>query len=1481
MIKKALSILLCLCLLAVPFEGALALAADTAYDIAVSDGSAPIIYINIPHLSTVSSDTAITVDVTPQSGTYVAATDIRLEGVTLGTDYLPFTFTPAGCGLADNAMYTVVVEATDSNGRVSVTPFTFFVDNSADADYTVNGGNVSAEEGASVSLHAATPLNFTAGYGSSKDGSVSTSSVNRYTDAVSYRLRYNGKPVEVSSASGIPYQTFDIDLNGKTSGEVAVSYSGYTKIGERMALKVYNPKTAAWDVIDTFVGEGSVSASLNVATYNNGGKIQVAAVLDYVTNGSDTMIWMTDPQHYTKFEDLNEYYYKLYQYAVDEYYAGNIGYLMNTGDLVDDLPTTSAAVGQWKVASQAVSYAEAANMPHGLVTGNHDVNTYTSPDYSSANTVNYSKFTETFPASRFNSERWYGGSINDNASHYDLITIGNVDFIVLFLGYGVEATEETIAWANQALRTYSHRTAILATHEYLDSQTAAISPNGRGQLIFDKLIDPNPNVKMILCGHDDGSLCLEKRTSDGRTIYEILSDYQFVEAEDPSFYANEHYIGKVPHCCGDGYIRILTVEGDTLSSITYSPVTKRYNPYGDRESFSIDLNCGTANRTFATTGFSAAVVGNAVTSAAGDTIGVITKNGNTTYTTVNYANVPADPNAEAAPGGIWPATATYGVAATPDAPFYPHAAVNAPNVAQKVNLLTSFGYQNGAVFNGWTPVDSDLGLKVDLNKTPYLYYSFAAPEGADFTFSITSNIDNAPYLLFRDATGDGAFFNRGASVWDAYKNREHFATTSETGCIDMRMLTNDPANTSWIFDRFTVYTSTGKDIVFSYLFLGSAPITTGLNGDNTPNDLVALSDLITDAKSFNTNGYTAASVNALNNAIAAASAVNKSDTKAVSDAYAALAAAKGALEKNVHKLDRTKMSTLYTYSMTISDWKDGDTAGSLTSSSSWMSAKQTSSGGMYLTRSSLCTHTWPAIYNTSSYTITPVGGKIYLALDLDADSAFSLKLTASQGSLSNVVVKTNPELGNSFHNTDCDAESGDYIGVYDVTESFVRAGFDMSKSITINRATLNTVPGPVTLNHLSIVTDTAVPTSPATSLLPSSASSWEKTHETYTAAASKDAGGNTIVKNTCGSWGGVRAAVSPNQVVTTGDHAISLDISVQDHTNILLTLNGKEISLSKYICAENTNDVDDLSAGDYNVLIPLSEIEELKGTSTTKATEVCIYSIGPTSANAVTIRKLRFAEYVNHNWDYRTSDFGTAATPSNPYYAHAAIYGPEVANKVDLLEEMRFDGPITTDSQKMTYGNYNMDLTINLSKTPYLYYSYTQPKNSDSRFTFAIYTDTSTAPYLMFRDATQANGKLSSGATTWDSYANGEQYSTVSETGCIDMRQYLKDSSATTMTIEQINFYSKNRTDVTVNYMYFGSAPVYVEEFDQSLSVLLGDVDGNGTVTTLDARTVLEEVILAKGGFTEKQRLAADFNGDGDITTADVRQILLYIVNNG
>ncbi len=1503
MFKKTLCLLLSLMLIVMPMSGTVVFTASAA------DGNLPAIGFSIDPYAVIHPNTPITTTVTA-NGSAVTACEVRLEGTLLGT-VSPFTFTPAGCGLSDG-LYTIIAQATDEDGDVAYAPLTFTVSSDVDAAYAVSGNTVSTA--GSVTYYQATALNFDALYGASANGKMDPTTLKSYSSADVNALRYTDDGITAASVAGIPYQLFDVDLAGKTSGQVAVSYSGATKAGERMAVKVFNPHTNAWDTIGTFVGTGSVSELVDVATYNTDGKLNVMAVLDYVTNGSNTMIWSTDPQHYTKFRDLNEYYYKVYQYAAELYQAGEAGYVITTGDLVDNRPTSSEAPAQWAVSDKAMSYVEAVGMPNGLVSGNHDVGDFKNADYSEGpnTSSDYSMFAQTFPADRYNNERWYGGSLNNNTSHYDLVTIGNVDFIVFYLGYGFEADDETVAWANAALKTYRHRTAIITTHEYLDAQQATRADSGRGELIYEKIVAPNPNVKMVLCGHDDGSLMLQKTASDGRTYYEILSDYQFVEAEDDSFYANEHYIGSVPDCCGDGYIRLMTVTGDSLSSITYSPVTDRYNPYGDREEFTIDLDLDPADRQFATTAFSAAVIGNETTDANVDRIGVLTDGNRTTYTYVLHAD------------------ATVGDApATPAAPYYSHGTTSAPAVASQKDFLSAIGLSNGAKINAWTTYgnysSNPLTFTVDLDATPYLYYSVTLPEDANFTFSFINKNDNVPFLVFRDATGKGAYLNQGSETWDAYTNREQYITASETGCVDMRTLLKSYHSSTIQINQFTVYTSTGKDVTLDYFFFGSSAVPNG----STTADTALLEDLIDKAQAIDTAPYTSATVSELTAAISAASSASPYFSS-VSTAYTRLANAIGGLRKTKATVDESTLTSVKNYTLNLSNF----------SVNSLLTATQTDDG-FILHLPETATTAWGAATSWNSYTVYPERGQIFMKLDIDTQAAWSLQVGIKQNGVEGTVYMNNA-IENAFCKPFNDGAEGDYQGIYDVSYAFTESGFDPASTFTVTFMHLYIVGlgGTATFNHVEMLTNKSDGVTDKTNLQNAvnragtytqslyTSASWSTVSSALSAANSalsdsslaesdlnlkafalnntldalvyagsypETAGsllpadpanwvsstpseitetrsnGVTVIKNTTGKWPSTTYTLSDPLRVFVKDSRLVVDMDVGDRVSILLNIGDENwVRINPYIGDLNG---DDLVSGTYSLSIPLSEIAEFEGLTSVTVYKVRVFSVGEAANSAVTFRSMRIADHETYDWSEIDVNYGVAATPSNGYYAHCAPYAPEVSAKVDLLVGAGLESHHSFSS----YESYqNLKIKIDLNKTPYLYYSYAIP--AGGKATFGIFSNNTYSPYFMYRDAAVANGGLSDGVSNYEAAGTSCHVAT-SETGCIDMRQFLKDSSVLTWEVTGLSLYNNSGAKVTFSYLFFGSAPTYVEQnVVIETPAVMGDVNGDGKMDTQDLREVLRELLRDTPTFTAQQKKVADANGDGKVTSMDIRTFLRSLI---
>lgn len=423
-------------------------------------------------------------------------------------------------------------------------------------------------------------------------------------------LAYAGEtitfPNTMQSNDLMPYQK--LSFKSKDDGKVFIKYDGGTTPYEKFVIKAKNNRNQKYDVLARGIGSQILTFEMDVTDYVAKGQVELVIENDFVNSGSDTMLWVTDTQHYTKFPDLNDMLYTMMRYCANEYKEGKAGYFIHTGDLVDDSHTstadTSIIKNQWEIASRAHKIVEDSGLPNGVVTGNHDTGT-------SLETLNYSYFETYFGQDRFNNKPWFGGSLNNNASHYDLITIGGKDFMIVYLGYGVEGREDTIAWANDVISRYKNRTVILTTHDYLEYNggNGRASESSRYQTIFDKIVVPNENVRMVLCGHDNGAFDRKVEVpGTDRYIYEILSDYQFVDSNP-----KDHVIGSVEGCSGDGYLRRMTFTDTEMITETYTPYFDRYNYFGNRDNFTIKMNYVDTNRMISTSSIEIYELGNATT----------------------------------------------------------------------------------------------------------------------------------------------------------------------------------------------------------------------------------------------------------------------------------------------------------------------------------------------------------------------------------------------------------------------------------------------------------------------------------------------------------------------------------------------------------------------------------------------------------------------------------------------------------------------------------------------------------------------------------------------------------------------------------------------------------------------------------------------------------------------------------------------------
>ncbi|MFM2720144.1 metallophosphoesterase [Microbacterium mcarthurae (nom. nud.)] len=437
----------------------------------------------------------------------------------------------------------------------------------------------------------------------------------------------DGLSDDVTSSEAFPYQLFEVAVDAADAGaDVRSTWSGRANAGASVILSVQRPDGSGWDEVDRHVAAADDEAFdldgvVGVDEYAVDGAVRMLVqhsegfaapdrssrdtavaphnVDDVPRSEYDfTFGWESDTQYYNENEMAGEPY--KHQEAIHSYFLDrrdelNLQYVIHTGDIVDDYDV----IPQWERADVQYDRLDEAGLPYGVLAGNHDVG-HDVGDYT-----NYGTY---FGEDRFAQNPWYGGSYENNRGHYDLVSAGGIDFLMLYTGWLPD--DASIAWMNDVLKRYPDRVAIVAQHEFI------LTTGGLGaipQRVLDEVVAPNPNVRMVMSGHyHDAFLRTDAFDDDGdgvddRTVYSMLFDYQGLPEG------------------GLGYLRLLHFdnEGERMMVRTYSPSLDRYNsdepsllgpaddPYAQQE-FELtydQLGIQPIERTLGTDAFSAEVLG--------------------------------------------------------------------------------------------------------------------------------------------------------------------------------------------------------------------------------------------------------------------------------------------------------------------------------------------------------------------------------------------------------------------------------------------------------------------------------------------------------------------------------------------------------------------------------------------------------------------------------------------------------------------------------------------------------------------------------------------------------------------------------------------------------------------------------------------------------------------------------------------------------
>lgn len=548
------------------------------------DNTAPIIKPNIQEGQEYKGD--FTIDAAIEDASEVVEITATLDGKTIT---LPFETSSAQLAPGE---HEIVYTATDAAGNTGTNTVTFLVveehpwlpdwmNNQPDATQADLSVKINDPTGDKMKVDFYQSYQYTADdseYLTISQNSVGTEPPGEFlpegeTDFTQSELAQlsdvDGKEVSTESTTEFPYHRFDVtvDKNVQPDDEIEIVWNGSSLEGRKVTMYAWNYETTEWDELTSIIaGEEAFElvGSVTGDAYLQDSKVSVI-VQDQIANpGEDfTFVWMSDTQYYS--ESYPNIYNEQVEWIVNNQEALNLEYVIHTGDIVniwDDFD-------QWEVADKAMKVLDDAGVAYGVLAGNHDV------DQKDNNYTNYYTY---FGDHRFEDRSYFAGSYENNRGHYDLISVNGNDFIIVYLGWGID--QEGIDWINDVLEKHPNHKAILGFHEYL---LASGTRSPIGDELFEKVVVPNENVHAVLSGHYHNSQKLIDEIDDNgdgvadRTVYQLLADYQ----GGPEG--------------GQGYMRLLTfnMETNQMEVRTYSPYMDEYNYYDpvefpEKDEFNLD-----------------------------------------------------------------------------------------------------------------------------------------------------------------------------------------------------------------------------------------------------------------------------------------------------------------------------------------------------------------------------------------------------------------------------------------------------------------------------------------------------------------------------------------------------------------------------------------------------------------------------------------------------------------------------------------------------------------------------------------------------------------------------------------------------------------------------------------------------------------------------------------------------------------------------
>ncbi|MGP4103115.1 metallophosphoesterase [Nonomuraea sp. KM90] len=632
---------------------------EVATRLLLTDNSAPKVAKSVPAADEkITASVVLDVKLEDASGV-VSGPDVKLDGrpIELGVPVGPglkagtHTLTVTGAdGLGNATTHEIVFESAGiPDVPAELTPALGAVDVSDPATLSAkvsepDGGQVTATFSQAEIL---TPNQAYQGTAKSLPTTLRVPGERRArTDALEPA---DSRTLDAPAGQDLVYQRFDVQVKGHVDAPV-LRWEGAVDPERLASLRVWNTKSKAWDLLTSGRGAAEGKTVLTAVVdrdYIDGQQVHV------MVTGEDPFADDIEPGDPNGFADPATYDFSIVHFTDTQYlsegaveqetaeeravwesaYAGvvnwisankdqrKISYVAHTGDIIENnirKPADEAmqrqVTGEFEVSSKQQRVLDDAGIPNGVIAGNHDNQSGTENGPEAI----YNKY---YGPTRYQdvSQGWqhakYGGpwKEGDNQNHYDLFSAGGLDFVVVGLSYGV--TREEAEWADSVFKKFPNRNGILLSHDYLVPST---NPDGRGagfsapdgSMLYKTVVEKNPNVFLILAGHEHGvgTNVKPKVGQVGNGVVELLADYQFytVSADRLGLTEIGGYRPEDQLQFGASFFRLLQfdVKRAELSVDTYSPLlddfganeydpARRYNGLEDNMVLPVDLTSRT------------------------------------------------------------------------------------------------------------------------------------------------------------------------------------------------------------------------------------------------------------------------------------------------------------------------------------------------------------------------------------------------------------------------------------------------------------------------------------------------------------------------------------------------------------------------------------------------------------------------------------------------------------------------------------------------------------------------------------------------------------------------------------------------------------------------------------------------------------------------------------------------------------------------